>query len=120
MKMSYMVGYGDHYPSNVHHRAASIPWDGKPHSCQEGDAYLDSVNKNPNNLVGAMVGGPDKNDIFLDDRNKALFTEPNIASNAGLVAALIALHDPPMNSVGADGSHLGIDKIGIFKNVMLQ
>ncbi|KAH6824076.1 hypothetical protein C2S53_004042 [Perilla frutescens var. hirtella] len=120
MKMSYIVGYGDHYPNKVHHRAASIPWDGKPRSCHEGDSYLDSVNKNPNNLLGAMVGGPDKNDIFLDDRGKPLFTEPSIASNAGLVAALVALHDPPIKSAGSDGSHLGIDKIGIFKNVMLQ
>lgn len=114
MKMSYMVGYGDHYPTHVHHKAASIPWDGIRHTCSEGNAYLGSVSKNPNNLIGAMVGGPDRNGVFLDEREKPLFTEASIASNAGLVAALVALHD------GSDGSHLGIDKIGIFKNVLLQ
>ncbi|KAL2232276.1 UNVERIFIED_CONTAM: Endoglucanase 10 [Sesamum indicum] len=119
MKISYMVGNGDHYPTHVHHRGASIPWDGKQHSCYEGSAYLNSKGENPNKLVGAMVGGPDNNDIFLDDRNKPLFTEPSISSNAGLVAALIALLDPPNNSADSDGTHLGIDKMGIFKNVHL-
>lgn len=117
MRMSYMVGYGDHYPNHVHHRGASIPLDGKRHSCSEGNAYLISESKNPNNIVGAMVGGPDKNDIFLDDREKPWFTEPSIASNAGLVAALIALHDPPTGSDGTN--YLGIDKMGIFQNVHL-
>lgn len=117
MKMSYMVGYGDYYPNNVHHRAASIPWDGIPHTCSEGNEYLNSTKKNPNILTGAMVGGPDKNDKFLDDRQRASFTEPTISSNAGLVAALVALHPPPIKS---NGYNLGIDKVGIFKNVMLQ
>lgn len=45
-----------------------------------------------------MVGGPDTNDNFVDQRTNQKFTEPNIASNAGLVAALIALQDPPYNS----------------------
>ncbi|KAI3464632.1 hypothetical protein Pfo_021295 [Paulownia fortunei] len=112
-------GYGGHYPNHVHHRGASIPWDGKQHSCSEGNAYLNSQNKNPNKLLGAMVGGPDKNDIFFDDRDKPWFTEPSISSNAGLVAALVALHDPPINSVDSDGANLGIDKMGIFQNVHL-
>ncbi|KAL0438201.1 UNVERIFIED_CONTAM: Endoglucanase 9 [Sesamum latifolium] len=119
MKTSYMVGYGDRYPTHVHHRGASIPWDGKQHSCSEGSAYLNSKGENPNKLVGAMVGGPDNNDVFLDDRDKPLFTEPTISSNAGLVAALIALLDPPNNSADSDGGRLGIDKMGIFKNVHL-
>ncbi|KAK4481337.1 hypothetical protein RD792_012222 [Penstemon davidsonii] len=122
MKMSYVVGYGEHYPNNVHHRGASIPWDGKWHSCAEGNAYLNSKDKNPINVVGAMVGGPDKNDIFLDERNKPLYTEPSISSNAGLVAALIAaLHNPPKSyNDFDDGANLGIDKMSIFQNVHLN
>ncbi|KAJ0086945.1 hypothetical protein Patl1_08122 [Pistacia atlantica] len=98
MQMSYMVGFGDHYPTQVHHRSASIPWDGQYHSCEEGDRWLNSKEPNPNVLLGAMVAGPDEFDNFSDERGKPLFTEPTIASNAGLVAALIALHDPPHKS----------------------
>ncbi|XP_012829638.1 PREDICTED: endoglucanase 25-like isoform X1 [Erythranthe guttata] len=116
MKMSYMVGYGERYPNHVHHRGASIPLDGKKHSCSEGNKYLYSKKENPNNLVGAMVVGPDEDDLFLDDRDKPWFTEASISSNAGLVAALIAVHNPTVKSF--DFSN-GIDKIGIFRNVRL-
>ncbi|KAJ6930775.1 endoglucanase 25-like [Populus alba x Populus x berolinensis] len=109
MKMSYMVGFGNKYPNHVHHRAASIPWDDQHYSCPEGDRWLYSTDPNPNILFGAMVAGPDKFDNFLDDRDKPWFTEPTIASNAGLVAALIALHDPPCKSSDSNGTNLGID-----------
>ncbi|KAI5589364.1 hypothetical protein BDE02_05G157600 [Populus trichocarpa] len=119
MKMSYMVGFGNKYPTHVHHRAASIPWDDQHYSCPEGDRWLYSTDPNPNILYGAMVAGPDKFDNFLDDRDKPWFTEPTIASNAGLVAALIALHDPPYKSSDSNGTNLGIDLTGIFKNLQL-
>lgn len=128
MKMSYMVGFGDKYPTHVHHRAASIPWDHLRHSCEEGDKWLNTKEANPNNILGAMVGGPDQNDIFLDERDKPWFTEPTISSNAGLVAALIAHHDPPIirhdhdssyNASTSNGLNLGIDMIGIYENIHL-
>ncbi|XP_025014373.2 endoglucanase 25 [Ricinus communis] len=109
-KMSYMVGFGNQYPTHVHHRAASIPWDGRSYTCQEGDRWLQSKYQNPNILYGAMVAGPDPFDNFLDERDKPQFTEPSIASNAGLVAALVALHD-------SDGINSGIDRDGIFKHI---
>ncbi|XP_031259665.1 endoglucanase 25-like [Pistacia vera] len=117
MKMSYMVGFGDHYPTQVHHRSASIPWDGQYHSCEEGDRWLNSKEPNPNVLLGAMVAGPDEFDNFSDERGKPLFTEPTIASNAGLVAALIALHDPPHKSSNPNVAKLGIDPLGIFEKI---
>ncbi|KAG6776161.1 hypothetical protein POTOM_019667 [Populus tomentosa] len=120
MKMSYMVGFGNKYPNHVHHRAASIPWDDQHYSCPEGDRWLYSTDPNPNILFGAMVAGPDKFDNFLDDRDKPWFTEPTIASNAGLVAALIALHDPPCKSSDSNGTNRGIDLTGIFKNLQLH
>ncbi|KAG5246022.1 endoglucanase [Salix suchowensis] len=120
MKMSYMVGFGNKYPTHVHHRAASIPWDDQHYSCPEGDRWLYSKDPNPNILYGAMVAGPDKFDNFLDDRDKPWFTEPTIASNAGLVAALIALHDPPpYKSSDSNENNLGIDLTGIFENLQL-
>ncbi|KAK1311136.1 Endoglucanase 25 [Acorus calamus] len=94
-KMSYLVGFGNHYPSQVHHRAASIPWDHRRYSCEEGKRWLSSQEHNPNILIGAMVAGPDQYDNFTDKRDEPWFTEPTLSGNAGLVAALIALLDGP-------------------------
>lgn len=98
MTMSYLVGYGDRFPVQVHHRSASIPWNNRHYSCDDGKGWLNSKEPNPQVLLGAMVGGPDIHDNFTDERNNRRFTEPNIASNAGLVAALIALQDPLYDS----------------------
>nr|AAQ63883.1 cellulase [Medicago truncatula] len=98
MKMSYLVGYGDKFPVQVHHRSASIPWDKRLYNCDDGKTWLNSKNPNPQVLLGAMVGGPDTNDHFTDQRSNKRFTEPTISSNAGLVSALIALQDPSNNS----------------------
>ncbi|KAL3735527.1 hypothetical protein ACJRO7_024621 [Eucalyptus globulus] len=117
MKMSYMVGFGGQYPLQVHHRSASIPWDGQKYLCSEGDRWLHSKDPNPNVLLGAMVGGPDKFDHLIDERDKPWFTEPSIASNAGLVAALIAHHDPPQHAVDSGSINLGLDQMGIFEKV---
>ncbi|XVF39121.1 hypothetical protein PTKIN_Ptkin01aG0010100 [Pterospermum kingtungense] len=119
-KMSYMVGFGDNYPKHVHHRSASIPWDGQYHTCDEGDRWLHSQDANPNTLLGAMVAGPDQFDDFADERDKPWFTEPSIASNAGLVAALIAHHDPPRVSSPSGGPNLGLDIMGMFEKVHLD
>ncbi|KAL5560403.1 hypothetical protein UlMin_036614 [Ulmus minor] len=117
MRMSYMVAYGQQFPTQVHHRSASIPWDdGKRYSCEDGKRWLLSKDPNPNVLVGAMVGGPDSFDKFVDERDKPTFTEPSISSNAGLVAALIALHDPPSGS----GINLGMDLMGLFEKIPLN
>jgi endoglucanase len=117
MKMSYIVGFGDHFPNQVYHRSASIPWDGQLYSCAEGNRWLNSVDPNPNVVSGAMVAGPEQFDNFIDERGKPWFTEPTISSNAGLVAALIALHDPPRNSSDSNGINLGIDQTGIFQQI---
>ncbi|KAF4376144.1 hypothetical protein G4B88_004948 [Cannabis sativa] len=119
MKMSYMVGFGGKYPTQVHHRSASIPWDGHRYTCEDGHKWLNSKDLNPNILVGAMVAGPDQTDEFLDQRDKPWFTQPTISSNAGLVAALIALHDPPLTSAHSSSPNLGLDILGLFENIKL-
>ncbi|XP_039117541.1 endoglucanase 25-like isoform X2 [Dioscorea cayenensis subsp. rotundata] len=111
MKMSYVVGVGSEYPKQVYHRGASIPWDGKQYGCVEGKRWRDSKEANPNVLLGAMVRGPDKEDGFSDDRNRPEYTEPSIASNAGLVAALIGLLDHPSSTTSR------IDRDAMFANI---
>ncbi|XP_062099751.1 endoglucanase 10-like [Humulus lupulus] len=118
MKMSYMVGFGGQYPKQVHHRSASIPWDDQPYTCEDGHKWLQSKDPDPNILVGAMVAGPDQSDKFLDQRDKPWFTQPTISSNVGLVAALIALHDPPLPT-HSSSPNLGIDILGLFENIKL-
>lgn len=106
-KMSYVVGFGNHFPKHVHHRGASIPKNKIKYNCKGGWKWRDSSKPNPNPLVGALVAGPDKHDGFHDVRTNYNYTEPTLAGNAGLVAALVAL----------SGEKGGIDKNTIFSAV---
>ncbi|KAF9587184.1 hypothetical protein IFM89_039624 [Coptis chinensis] len=92
---------------HVHHRGASIPNNRVRYNCKGGWKWRDSPKPNPNIVVGAMVAGPDKNDGFRDVRTNYNYTEPTLAGNAGLVAALVAL----------SGDRTGIDKNTIFSAV---
>ncbi|KAG9144718.1 hypothetical protein Leryth_027295 [Lithospermum erythrorhizon] len=95
MKMSYMVGYGSTFPKQVHHRGASIP-SIKTHptkvGCDEGmSTFFKYDNPNPNVHVGAVVGGPDRNDQFTDSRSNYAQTEPTTYINAGFLGCVAAL-----------------------------
>ncbi|KAJ6690063.1 hypothetical protein OIU85_006354 [Salix viminalis] len=70
-----------------------------------GWKWRDSSKPNPHNITGAMVGGPDGFDQFRDVRTNYNFTEPTLAGNAGLVAALASL---------TSSGGIGIDKNSIF------
>ncbi|CAL9079335.1 unnamed protein product [Musa textilis] len=100
-KMSYVVGYGGNYPKHVHHRGASIPHNGVKYSCTGGWKWRDAKTANPNTITGAMVGGPDRFDRFSDSRPNYNYTEPTLAGNAGLVAALVSLTSTT-SSAGVD------------------
>ncbi|KAK8510013.1 hypothetical protein V6N12_035336 [Hibiscus sabdariffa] len=90
MEISYLVGYGKKYPKFVHHRGASIPADAKT-GCSDGFKWLASKKPNPNVAVGAMVGGPFKNESFIDSRNNSMQTEPTTYNSALLVGLLSSL-----------------------------
>ncbi|KAK7379338.1 hypothetical protein VNO80_04796 [Phaseolus coccineus] len=90
-KMSYMVGFGERYPKHIHHRGSSLPSIGartEHISCNEGFQYLHAGSPNPNELVGGIVGGPDSNDNFSDDRNNYQQSEPATYINAPFVGAV--------------------------------
>ncbi|KAK1321674.1 Endoglucanase 5 [Acorus calamus] len=97
--MSYFVGYGPNYPAKVHHRGSSIEPKSmlpSPVGCVEGfHRWYDSKQSNPNVLIGALVGGPDKNDGFSDDRSNYEQTEPSLAGNAPLVGVFAKLKSMP-------------------------
>lgn len=92
MKMSYMVGFGENSPKRIHHRGSSIPSvSAHPQAfgCDGGfQPFYYSLNTNPNILIGAIVGGPDQNDRFSDDRTDYSHSEPATYINAAIVGPL--------------------------------
>nr|QCQ73710.1 endo-(1,4)-beta-D-glucanase [Litchi chinensis] len=101
MGLSYMVGYGDKYPQRIHHRGSSLP-SIKDHpqfiSCKEGSIYFNSTNPNPNVLVGAIVGGPGEDDVYVDDRVDFRKSEPTTYINAPFVGVLAYFAANPYSS----------------------
>ncbi|KAG2714041.1 hypothetical protein I3760_03G007500 [Carya illinoinensis] len=92
LKLSYMVGYGAYFPKRIHHRGSSLPsLASHPQSlgCDGGfQPYLYSSNPNPNILTGAIVGGPNQNDGYPDDRTDYSHAEPATYINAAIVGPL--------------------------------
>ncbi|PON95165.1 Glycoside hydrolase [Trema orientale] len=92
LKMSYMVGYGPYYPKRIHHRGSSLPSLARhPQSfgCEGGfQPFYYSANPNPNILIGAVVGGPNQNDGFSDDRTDYSHSEPATYINAAIIGPL--------------------------------
>ncbi|CAN6246179.1 unnamed protein product [Urochloa humidicola] len=109
--VSYLVGYGPKYPNRVHHRAASIvPY---KHSkefigCTQGfDHWFGRRSSNPNVLVGAIVGGPDRRDRFRDNRENYMQTEACTYNTAPMVGMFAKLHRmarqaPPASTAAAE------------------
>lgn len=95
LKKSYMVGFGSKFPTQLHHRGASIP---SIHTspakvgCNDGySTWYSSSKPNPNTHVGAIVGGPDSNDQFTDSRSDFSHLEPTTYMNAAFVGSVAAL-----------------------------
>uniref|UniRef100_A0ACD5YGM5 Uncharacterized protein n=1 Tax=Avena sativa TaxID=4498 RepID=A0ACD5YGM5_AVESA len=96
LRLSYMVGYGARFPVHVHHRAASIV-SHKANSrfigCMQGfDDWFGRGRPNPNVLVGAIVGGPNRRDDFRDNRKNYMQTEACTYNTAPMVAVFARLH----------------------------
>ncbi|MCM1333691.1 MAG: glycoside hydrolase family 9 protein [Bacteroides sp.] len=79
---SYVVGYGENPPKNPHHRTAH-------------GAYTNNIGEpaeTRHTLFGALVGGPDRNDGYTDDRNNYTSNEVACDYNAGFTGALAKLY----------------------------
>lgn len=81
---SYLVGFGSNYPLNPHHRAASG---------MDGWVEFESAMQNEHILYGALVGGPDINGNWNDDRTDHISTEVSTDYNAAYSSVLAALID---------------------------
>ncbi|KAG0557526.1 hypothetical protein KC19_11G137600 [Ceratodon purpureus] len=94
---SYMVGFGNKYPQQPHHRAASVPSiTALPQrvQCGQGFTYYNSKNPNPNVATGAIIGGPDKNDNLNDVRSNFQGMEPTTYINSPIIGILAVLATP--------------------------
>jgi len=79
---SYMVGFGEDYALNPHHRAAS------------GVTNISDSRDNLHTLYGALVGGPASADDFdyVDERTDFIRNEVAMDYNAGLTGALARMY----------------------------
>lgn len=79
---SYLIGFGDEYPVNPHHRTAQ-------------GSYADNMNT-PNyerhTLYGALVGGPDASDNYKDVVSDYYANEVACDYNAGFVGLLAKMY----------------------------
>lgn len=96
MAMSYLVGYGPNYPLRLHHRGASIDSYKRNKGfigCTQGyDNWYGRKDPNPNVVVGALVGGPDRDDGFRDERWNYMQSEACTYNTATLVGVFAKLH----------------------------
>lgn len=81
---SYLIGFGTNYPLNPHHRAASG---------MDNWTEYDSSAQNEHILYGALVGGPDVDGNWTDDRTDPESSEVATDYNAAYSSVLAALID---------------------------
>ena len=81
--MSYEIGYSDFSAYNAHHRTAHGSW--------KNDIYTPV--KNRHTLYGALVGGPNQDGTYVDDRNNYINNEVATDYNAGFTALLCKMTD---------------------------
>ncbi len=93
---SFLAGYGDKWPTHIHHRAAN-PGKGDTPG-QNGDANADTAAKYTN--YGMLIGGPDSSGNYLDTTKEYQFTEPALDYNSCFALACAGL----VNLYGGDAS----------------
>ncbi len=80
---SYLIGFGEDYPQNPHHRTAQ-------------GSYSNNMNEPAearHTLYGALVGGPDASDGYQDQVSNYINNEVACDYNAGIVGALACLYE---------------------------
>ncbi|KAK3430191.1 hypothetical protein EUGRSUZ_E01718 [Eucalyptus grandis] len=93
--ISYTVAYGSRYPTHVHHRGASIVLiknGSAPVPCNQGyGLWLNRDAPDLNVLHGTIVGGPDRQDGYVDARMNYQQAKPTTINTAPLVGLLASL-----------------------------
>nr|CAB3263035.1 uncharacterized protein LOC100186903 [Phallusia mammillata] len=88
---SYVIGHTSASPKRPHHRSSSCPaWSSLPApGCSWNDYNM--AGNNPHILYGALVGGPNKNGQYTDDRKDYISNEVAVDYNAGFQSTVAAL-----------------------------
>nr|AGP76427.1 endo-beta-1,4-glucanase 1 [Rhynchotermes bulbinasus] len=84
---SFVCGFGSNPPTHPHHRSNSCP--PAPATCDWNTFNISDPNYNVPS--GALVGGPDQNDNYEDDRSDYVQNEVATDYNAGFQSALADL-----------------------------
>nr|AGP76398.1 endo-beta-1,4-glucanase 1 [Amitermes foreli] len=84
---SFVCGFGSNPPTHPHHRSSSCP--PAPATCDWNTFNISDPNYNVPS--GALVGGPDQNDNYEDDRSDYVHNEVATDYNAGFQSALADL-----------------------------
>ncbi|CAL1530777.1 unnamed protein product [Lymnaea stagnalis] len=115
---SYEIGYGTKYPLQPHHRAASCP--DRPAPCGYNEA--NAAGPNPQVLVGALVGGPEEMDNYVDSRTDYVLNEVAIDYNSGFTAALagiLHLQQPIISQLPTTNVHATIRNLSVLFKLLL-
>lgn len=94
---SFVVGFGDRWPTQPHHAASSCP--DRPRNCSWADFARPAPN--PQVLYGALVSGPDENDFYEDVRREYVYNEVTLDYNAGFQSAVAGLRHLELASSSA-------------------
>ncbi len=81
-RRSYVVGFGNNPPTKPHHRSAHGSWANN----------IKMPEKNSHILYGALVGGPDRNENYTDDRANFKTNEVATDYNAGFTGAVAKMY----------------------------
>ncbi|XP_046461930.1 endoglucanase 12-like isoform X2 [Daphnia pulex] len=92
---SFVVGFGVNPPLKPHHASSSCP--NRPAVC-DWSTYS-STAPNPQVLYGGLVGGPDSNDNYTDDRSNYVTNEVACDYNAGFQGSVAALQSLAVQGV---------------------
>ena len=116
---SFVVGYGNNPPTKPHHRASSCPKRPRPCGLEEKA----SSGPNPQLLIGAVVGGPDINDRFYDDRNNYKQSEVALDLIVKEMSPVCIVRDKLLDHIGdycwADPFPISPISIQYIKNILL-
>jgi hypothetical protein len=80
---SFVVGFGENSPEHPHHRTAQGSWADN----------MNTPNYHRHTLIGALVGGPAKDDSYADDVSNYVNNEVACDYNSGLVGALAKMYE---------------------------
>lgn len=86
---SFVIGFGTSYPRKPYHTGSSCP----EYDTTCGCPWFYSPDNNPIELLGAVVGGPDFNDRYTDDRLNRVSSAVGIDHMVGFTSAVAALAD---------------------------